>query len=232
MTLYGRSCGALLAVLGLGLIVSGCQSLPASEKSAAGAAIDVSNERNSTLRELTRFQFTGGLGIWTESESVPARIRWIQSDGDLDLQLSGPLGVGQLQLQDKSGFVSLLRGETVVITGTSADNVVQRGLGLTAPVPIEELKQWVRGLAGTGSSTLRDSEGKLTSLRYVDESGVRWSVSFKRYQTVDRLSLPSLITASGGGYFVRLTLKNWKLTTIITQTGSNEPSRRLSIPGR
>jgi outer membrane lipoprotein LolB len=232
MNLRSGALRALPAVLGLVLALSGCQSVPKAQSSAAENAADSSQLRELKLRELTDFQFSGGLGIWTETESIPARIRWTQSDGDLDLSLSGPLGLGELRLQDKSGLVTLFRGKTVVTSGTSPDDVIQRGLGLTAPVPVEELKQWVRGVAGAGSTIIRDSGNRLSSLRYVDRSGVRWSVRFKRYEMVGELSLPTLITASGGAYSVRLLLKNWKLSTDLSKIGANEPNRRLSIPGR
>lgn len=223
---------ALPALVLLALTISGCQVAPKIENVAGNDPDELVVLRELKLRELTDFQFGGGLGIWTDTDSIPARILWAQSDDDLEVQFSGPLGLGNLNLQDKSGIVTLLRGKTVVTSGTSTDDVIQRGLGLTAPVPIEELKQWVRGLSGTGEAVVRDSDGKVSSLRYVDQSGVRWSVRFKRYEMVGELSLPALISASGGAYSVRLLLKNWELTTNLTQLGANEANKRLSIPGR
>lgn len=219
-------------VLALILALGGCQSVQQVDSSAADTAAESIRINEIKLRELTQFQFTGGLGLWTDTESIPARIRWAQSDGDLNLNLTGPLGLGDLKLQDKSGVVTLSRGKTVVTKGTSPDDVIQRGLGLTAPVPIDELKQWLRGLPGAGSTIIRDSDGLLASLRYVDDSGIPWSVRFKRYEKVGELSLPALITASGGAYSVRLLLKNWTLTTNLSDSESNEANKRLSIPGR
>jgi outer membrane lipoprotein LolB len=232
MNSRSRALWALPAMLGLLLALSGCQSVSTVVTPAVERSAGFLQQREIKLRELTEFQFSGGLGIWTDTQSIPARIRWVQSDGDLDLNFSGPLGLGELRLEDKSGFVTLFRGKTVVTKGASADDVVQRGLGLTAPVPVDQLKQWVRGLAGTGEAIIRDSDGRLASLRYIDQSGVRWSVRFKRYQSVGDLTLPSLISASGGVYSVRLLLKNWELNTNLTQSGMNEPNKRLSIPGR
>lgn len=223
---------ALPTMLCLVLTLSGCQVAPQTQNVALKDTTESVLQRELKLRELTDFQFGGGLGIWTDTESIPARVRWAQSDDDLDVHFSGPLGLGNLNLQDKSGVVTLLRGKTVVTSGTSPDDVIQRGLGLTAPVPVEELKQWVRGLTGTGEAVVRDSDGRISSLRYLDQSGVRWNVRFKRYEMVGELSLPALITASGGEYSVRLLLKNWELTTNLIQSGANETNKRLSIPGR
>jgi outer membrane lipoprotein LolB len=223
---------ALPAVVGFALLLSGCQSVAPVEPVAGGKPVNTVLVRELKLREVTDFQFSGGLGIWTETESIPARIRWAQSNDDLYVNFSGPLGLGDLKLQDKAGLVTLSRGKTVVTSGTSSDDVIQRGLRLSAPVPVEELKQWVRGLPGQGQAIQRDSEERVASLRYTDLSGVEWSVRFKRYEKVDQLSLPALITASGGAYSVRLLLKNWELSTNMSELEVNEPNKRLSIPGR
>jgi len=192
------------ALLGIVLTLAGCQSVPTADGEVINYTAESLQQRELKLRELTDFQFGGGLGIWTEKEAVPVRILWSQANDDLDVTFSGPIGLGSLKLEDKAGFVTLSRGKTVVTSGISADDVVQRGLGLRAPVPVDELKQWVRGLSGSGQAVVRDSDGRISSLQYVDASGVQWGVQFKRYKLVDGLSLPALITASGGEYSVRL----------------------------
>ncbi|MFK8076059.1 MAG: lipoprotein insertase outer membrane protein LolB [Granulosicoccus sp.] len=212
--------------------VSGCQTpltQPPGDKQVQQQIVD---EREAALNELQEFQFGGGLGVWTDAESLSARVIWQQSGSDLDLKLSGPLGVGDMHLQDKADFVTLRRGKTVVTSGTSADRVIQDGLGLEAPVPVEQLKQWVRGLAGNGRSITRDKAGRLSDLRYTDQIGALWSVRFKRYVSVGELSLPELITASGGEYSVRLLLKNWELNANSVLEDANQQNKRLSIPGR
>ncbi len=212
--------------------VSGCQTpvdVVAKQQIDQGSLVV---KRDAQLSQLMQFQFSGGLGVWTDSESIPARITWKQSDNDLELTLSGPLGVGDMHLSDNAGYVTLLRGKTVVTSGTSVNQVIQQGLGLSAEVPLEELKQWVRGLAGSGRAINRDEGGRLVDLRYSDQSGALWSVRFKRYESVGDLDLPSLITASGGDYSVRLVLKNWELNTNTNASNDNELNKRLSIPGR
>lgn len=231
MTLPGLARNAWPLAL-LMFALSGCQTTQQVDNGETNSATQIVQAHELRLQELTDFQFSGGLGIWTNAESISARIRWSQSGQDLNVNFSGPLGLGELDLQDKSDNVTLSRGKTVVTSGTSPDDVIQRGLGLSAPVPIEELKRWVRGLPGSGTAITRDSHGRLASLRYVDQSGVRWSVRFKRYEKVEKVMLPALISASGGDYSVRLLLKNWELTTTIRGSVVNEPNRRLSIPGR
>jgi len=211
------------------LVLAGCQT-PQPEPGPSLLTDQAKAERLATLRSLDQFQFGGGLGIWTDTESISARIEWLQSNGNLDLKLTGPLGFGNFRLLDVGNRSTLSRGKTVVTTGTSSDDVVQRGLRLRAPVPIDELKQWVKGLPGNATQTTTDLEGKLDSLRYIDAEQIPWTVRFKRYETFDGLSLPVLITASGGDYSVRLLLKNWNLDTNFVVSEPKQPNKRLSIP--
>ena len=216
------------------LIASACVA-PAENK--PGENLRTVAEREALLAELTQFQFSGGLGIWTEHESISARIKWQQSADALSVNLSGPLGFGEMQLSDGEGIANLQRGDVQLASGSSVDQVLQRGLGLAAPVPVEQLQQWVRGLPGDALSILRDAQGQLSSLRYKDATGTAWMARFRRYARLDdndmtAITLPSLITASGGPYSVRLVLKNWQVTAESAVPESHESNKRLAIPGR
>jgi len=225
-------------IAGLCLVgmIAGCQNLaptsdplaPVADSLAAASIV----ARDAALSELTDFSFTGGLGIWTSEESIPARIQWQQSEAGLLLKLTGPMGLGDMQLVQAGDTAVLTRGQDTVATGTSADQIIQRGLGLSAPVPVEELKQWVRGLPGEASTVVRDASGKLASLRFRDGTGVIWEARFKRYTMFNNLQVPALITATGGPYNVRLVMKNWQSGTEPENTKSKETNNRLPIPRR
>ncbi len=188
--------------------------------------------RQQRIEALTQFSFRGGLGIWTDEQSISARIRWQQSNDQLDVNLTGPLGIGDMQLVNLSDNAVLKRSGTVVSQGPSVDRVLQRGLGLTAPVPVKELQDWVRGLPGSAKSVVRDAQGKLSSVRFKDEQGTNWQARFLRYSDLDGLAVPSLITASGGPYSVRLVLKDWQLDTDSVVPPRQQSNTRLAIPTR
>ena len=212
--------------------MAGCQSLPPKADASPAAVAELVESREAALGLLNEFSFSGGLGIWTSEQSIPARIVWRQSVSGLHLSLSGPLGLGDMKLEQSADEAILKRGNEAVAAGASADQVVQQGLGLAAPIPIEQLKQWVRGLPGDAESVVRDERGRLASLRYRDATGTRWEARFKRYTDFNDLAVPSLITASGGSFSVRLVLKNWKTSLDSVVPESNESNNRLSIPRR
>ena len=207
------------------LMVSSCAVQPGKD--------DIDPElRQAQLQALDSYSFNGGLGIWTDEQSIPARIQWQQQGKQLTVQLSGPLGIGNLKLVSGNPLSTLSRSGTVVSQGESIDIVLQQGLGLAAPIPVAQLQQWVTGLPGSARSVVRDSQGKLSSLRFTDEQGTSWQARFLKYTDVDGTMLPSLITASGGPYSVRLVLKDWQLSVSTFVPEPSESNRRLAIPDR
>lgn len=212
--------------------MSGCARVDSVKTLALTSDVAAIELRESKLMALNNFTVSGGLGIWTSEESISARMKWQQTTKHLNLSLKGPLGLGDLRLLEEDGKATLQRGDEVIAVGSSVDDVLQRGLGLSAPVPMDQLKQWMRGLPGSAHSVVRDDQGKLASLRYVDAQGTRWEARFKRYSILNELPVPALITASGGQYSVRLLLKNWQLASTSVVPETNESNNRLPIPGR
>lgn len=227
-------CSLLRAVVMISpLLLAACQSPgPKPGDSGNTANPQLVAEREAKLHKLDEFQFSGGLGIWTDEESLTARVLWHQSAESLQLDLSAPLGIGDVRLQETPDRVTLTRGSKTIARGNTADEVLQRGLNLAAPVPVQQLAQWVRGLPGQAESVSRDSAGKIVSLYFNDALGTRWQARFKQYQRFNELTVPALITASGGPYSVRLKLKDWQTITKKEQNAPGSTKNRLPIPSR
>ncbi|MFK7857281.1 MAG: lipoprotein insertase outer membrane protein LolB [Granulosicoccus sp.] len=214
-------------------VLYGCAAQPTSQPVEFA-------ERNERLKALTDFAFSGGLGIWTDDQSVSARVQWRQSAESLTVRLAGPMGIGNMELVYTGGVATLSRAGRVIASGPRVDEVLQSGLGLAVPVPVEQLKSWVLGLRGDATSVVADEQGKLVSLRFTDGQDTRWQARFLRYADLDGVDVPALITASGGEYSVRLVLKNWQQTAHSPVSGDKtviepvkKPSNtRLAIPGR
>ncbi|MFK7891556.1 MAG: lipoprotein insertase outer membrane protein LolB [Granulosicoccus sp.] len=224
----------ILLPLAVGLLVS-CSTPQTRPDAASQATVD---EREAQLQALQEFSFEGGLGIWTDEQSLSARIKWLQSADTLEVDMNGPLGIGNMRLNQTDGSASLYRGEVMLASGPSANVVLQQGLALEAPVPLDQIQLWVRGLPGDALSVIRDADNRIASLRYVDSTGVSWLAKIRRYEllklpaTGNDLSLPSLITAKSERYSVRIVLRNWKLQTEAAVPKVHESHKRLAIPAR
>lgn len=227
---------AVVALLTASLsVITGCQSGVQSDARLVDDGLSIeerARQHAAGLNARQSFQVGGGLGIWTDEETLSARINWLQRPGFLDLTLDGPLGTGTIQLLDEGTEARLERGRKVLARGPSADLVLQQGLGLAAPVPVGELAYWIRGLAGNAARTALDDQGKLSSLQFTDARGTLWNARFRRYVVWDGASVPALITATGGPYNVRLVLKNWRYPTTTVDPETRESNNRLPIPGR
>lgn len=202
--------------------------------------------REAALSSLPGFTVRGGLGIWTDDETISARMAWQESaDDTVSLTLVAPLGLGTVLLQRDDRGAVLKRGNKIIGQGASADRVLQQGLALERPIPLEQMSQWLRGLPGAGQKIRRDDRGRLESLEYRDSGGLNWRARFLKYTDLDGLEVPALIFANGGPYNVRLKLRDWLLASsdqISTQESTRESTeqstnngklpQRLAIPGQ
>lgn len=200
--------------------------------------------REARLQDFDRFRVKGGLGIWNDQVSHSARIDWQQREERFDIALTGPFGVGSVRLTRDEDGARLQRGDAEPFSDASADRLLQGVLGLEAAVPIDQLALWIRGLPGDAEHVTRDQQGRLDSLRWRDASGASWQARILDYTRVAELDLPSLVSARGAGYALRLKLRDWTDSgdaestddslevTPASATGNPNDKRRLIIPGR
>ena len=173
----------------------------------------------------------GALGYWTDEENLTARLDWREAKGRTALALVAPLGLGRVSLEAGPDGATLSRGGAAPVAGPSAEALLQRELGLDAPIPLEAASAWLRGLPGPGAADVRrDDRGRLESLLWTDETGARWFARVRRWTAVDGLELPALVTARSGERRLRLALSDWRLGA---NGGASAPDAgRLAIPGR
>lgn len=208
-------------VAALSLSLLGCQSATTIEKPSAGSFDAHVAARVAALEALDDFEVRGGLGIWTDTETVSARLKWRQRDDTLDIDITAALGLGKLNLRSDGNTATLNRGGSAALIGKSAEQLLQQALGLATPVPIKQMTRWLRGLPGEADSFKLDELGQLESLVWTDSTGLRWRARVLRYANLENTAVPALITAKGGPYNLRLVLKEWQF----------EPENEPRLPG-
>lgn len=182
---------------------------------------------------LSSFVVTGGLGIWTATENISSRLRWQQRGADFTFDLTAPLGLASVKLDHQNKSTTVSRGDVVVARSANPGVALQQALGLEIPVPVAEIAQWLKGQPGSASATQYNDAGLLRSLQYTDQSGTRWDAVVRSRTSFQGARVPSLITASGGPYQVRIALKEWQsLAEEPSPERSKTTNNRLAIPAQ
>jgi len=123
-------------------------------------------ENQQALRAIDQFSVNGGLGVWTDDQSISTRIDWRQQGQDFNVLVEAPAGLASMRLTQVGGVASIQRGQQAPVEGRDAGGLLQQALGLEARIPIEEVALWIRGLPGSASDTTFDQNGRLISMVY------------------------------------------------------------------
>ena len=214
----------LLATL---LWLAGCETVPRLN-------IDPGSQKQAAIG-LNAFRVTGGLGVWTDDESISTRVVWQQLAEDFDILIRLPAGLSSVRVTQKDGQAMVRNGSAEPVTGSSASRLLQQALGLGAAVPIEQMSLWIKGVPGERAEKVKyDEQGRLASMEYVDEQNTRWRAKVLKYTTFENAYFPATILATGGPYNVRLVLKEWslKLDDMVSNNRRVSATGRLKVPGR
>ena len=188
-----------------------------------------------SLKSLEAFKVTGGLGVWTDEESISTRIQWQQLAQDFDVLVQLPAGLSTVRVTQKNGQATVQNGAAMPVSGRSASRLLQQALGLGVAVPIEQMSLWIKGLPGEQAEGVTyDQQGRLASMEYVDEQNTRWRAKVLKYTIFKNTYVPANILATGGPYTVRLVLKKWssELSSVLPESKSENSKGRLKVPGR
>ena len=226
----------LCCCAGFALLLASCATPPPNElANDADDARQLVLRNQQALRAIDQFGVTGGLGVWTDDQSISTRIDWRQQGEDFNVLVEAPAGLASMRLVQMGGVASIQRGQQAPVTGRDASSLLQQALGLEAQIPIEEVALWIRGLPGSASDTTFDQKGRLLSMVYRDSAGVTWRAKVRDYTNFAGTPVPALISATGGPYNLRIVLKSWnELVADQTANSASQPAPkpRLRVPGR
>lgn len=156
----------------------------------------------ATASAVQGFSLRGRINDATSGRT--ANLRWEQSaDGKFALSLSGPFGVGAVDIEgDTSGVVIRTKdGEQY-----QPDPQLWMWMNLGWSIPIDHLRNWALGLpaAGTPSDFSLDDSGHLATLQ---QNG--WRIRYDSYVSVGTLQLPRKLEALADPTRLRLVVDEW-----------------------
>ncbi len=155
------------------------------------------------MQALQHWQLKGKLAYRNDQDSGSAWFDWTQRGDSFKMYLSGPFGVGTVTISGDSQTVTLSQPGRDDISAASATALTRRLFG--APLPVEQLRYWVKGIPASTSASLGfNAKGLLTSLEKND-----WNLRIGRYTGDIRGPLPGKITGRSDNLTFTLLLKDW-----------------------
>jgi outer membrane lipoprotein LolB len=190
-----RCAGLAVALLAL----AGCATLPPVTPAPSGPAW---NERAARLPAggwvaSGRFAVATAIAGRLDGGGGQGTFRWVRTGRGSEVEVAGPLGLGQWRLRLEESVVVLERaGERLTVTDPEVE--LQALLGF--PLPVLRLDAWLRGLPAPAPATA-PSPGTV---------GFRqdgWEIEYSGF---DDLGRPTGLRAARPGLRVRAVIERWE----------------------
>lgn len=152
---------------------------------------------------LQSFALEGRFSLRHENQSTAGRLSWRYNGGKDELLLASPFGQGMAEIISDAAGVRLTTGDGQSYAAVDAEALTQQVLGY--PLPLNHLRDWVRGRGAEGVFEALDSFGRPLRLR----QGV-WQIDYE-YDDDDPQALPGrLFVQRDGGLELRLRIEAWR----------------------
>jgi len=195
----------IFLLLGL-LLISACTSKPIKKEAPADW-----QSKQAALAEADSWRMHARIGLRGMARSGSASLIWVETPEQRSLRLLGPLGGGQVLLQQDATGVSIQDSKGRIWHGQDAGELVYRVTGWQ--IPVSGLRWWLLGLTEPGSKaeTTVDAAHRLVSVQQAS-----WKVSLDKYTLFGDHELPASIvmeTVAGredGRYIrIKVIVKDW-----------------------
>lgn len=182
------------------LLVAAC----ATRQSLELPDISSWDARTKVLGGLDSWEFSGRVGISTETDGFDGKLRWIQHGDSFQATVSGKLGIGAVRIEGDRQSVLLTDKEGVETMLQNAELELKYRYGWT--IPVESLRYWALGIPDPSapSNTTFNADGQLASL---EQRG--WAVKITRYESGGGQAMPSRLSALSSDTKVRLVIDRW-----------------------
>jgi outer membrane lipoprotein LolB len=159
-------------------------------------------QRLADLQQLTAWQVEGRAAVAIGTQGWQASMTWRQRDSAAGVHLSGPFGIGALQIKQTPSGLSL--------NGAPPSDAVTAQLQdrLGFDLPLDSLRFWLLGVPEPQNpfELERNEEDRA---RQLTQNG--WRIQYDRYMAVQADMLPALLVLSRDSVRVRIVVDHWEL---------------------
>ena len=184
------------------LLVAGCIGPPVVD----WPALDTWERRRAVLGALDEWRFNARIAVRSGEDGFHGKLRYAQTGDRFAATLSGPLGMGTVQLAGGAGEFVYTGKDGLETRFEHPDVELEQRFGWN--VPGSSLRYWALGIPepGTPAITELGDSGRLASLT---QAG--WSVVFPRYRDAGGQAMPRRLVASHGDARVTLVIDDWHI---------------------
>lgn len=194
-----------LAAIFFGGAVSACVNLKVSAQKSF--TTKPQQLRRIRRQKITSWRITGAFSIQQPAQNpVLANYSWQQRGrGKFNIVISAPLRAVVVNIKSNGREVALSQNGKKTIYASSAAQLLRKQLGWSFPV--SNLYSWLRALPDPGTVPALQKYDSYGHLIFLRQQG--WDVKFNKYQTVNKIDLPRIISLVYKNIRVRLVVKKW-----------------------
>ncbi len=165
----------------------------------------------TALQTIAHWELNGKLGIRTAEESGSATLKWIQTQQEYRIQLSGPFGQKSMLITGTPSKVILEEAGKKPLTANTAEALIKKAVGWT--LPVTQLAFWVRGVPSPREKITRLRTNELGLIDELEQGG--WVIQYSSYRQWDiqgkQLTLPQKVIAQYRDVRLILAVRNWQM---------------------
>jgi len=162
----------------------------------------------AVLEKLDNWTVTGKVALRSTEASQSASMTWQQQAKNTELQLQGPLGIGNIRVRSDGDWLEVFRAGQHSVVDVSNPEAIIANTGWD--LPLQSLPYWLRGIpAPTQQISSQRSSPDSGQLKHLTQSG--WAVDYTAYGEFEGYWLPTKLTVSKDDTKATVILRRWEI---------------------
>lgn len=191
----------MLAALAAALALAACA--PSTLRRPGSGELAAQQAREQAVRAQERWGLVGRIAFDHGQDSGSGRIEWRQDGDRFVIVLSAPVSRRSWRLSGGAGWALLEGLDGGPRRAASAEHLLAREAGWA--IPLQQLRDWARGLRTGPGARLGFGEGTLPE--QLAEDG--WTIRYRDWYPDRETPLPRRVFAEQGERQVRLVVERW-----------------------
>lgn len=164
-------------------------------------------QHSAQLQQLLSWTASGKLALRTADKAESATLLWRQQADDINLSLSGPIGMNAVTVQSDGQRMQVQRADQTREFDISTPDAILLNTGWD--LPLQALPYWLKGLPAPElpiESMQMDPDREL--LRVLHQNG--WQINYQNYDEFQGLTLPTRMNIEKDDTSVKIILRDWQ----------------------